>query len=92
MLLGFIVAIIGLVYIIQGGKNRRVYAEGLVTTSIFTYCLYAGNILMQTGLSMISNSLPFSSITIPAFMFIYQAILRAEEDFLFNILEKGFDD
>ncbi|AWV99416.1 methyltransferase family protein [Arcticibacterium luteifluviistationis] len=104
MIIGFIVAIIGqatriatigLVYIIRGGKNRRVYAEDLVTTGIFAHCrnpLYVGNILMLAGLGIASNSLLFMAVIIPAFLFIYQAIVRAEEDFLSNKFGKGFDE
>ena len=32
---------IGLVYIIRGGKDRRVYAEDLVVTGIFAHCRIA---------------------------------------------------
>src|SRR5437762_13769418 len=49
---------IGLVYIIRGGKDRRVYAEDLVVTGIFAYCrnpLYVGNILILVGLRMPSK-------------------------------------
>lgn len=103
MLVGFIVAFIGqatrvatigLVYIIRGGKNRRVYAEDLVTTGLFSHCrnpLYVGNILMLAGLGIASNSLLFMAVIIPAFLFIYQAIVRAEENFLSNKFGAGFD-
>src|SRR6478735_12323431 len=69
MLIGFSVTIIGqliriitigLVYIIRGGKDRRVYAEDLVTTGIFSHCrnpLYVGNILILAGVGILSNSL-----------------------------------
>src|SRR5687768_16881211 len=56
------VATIGLVYIIRGGKNRQIYAEGLVTEGIFSHCrnpLYVGNILIIIGLGVMSNSLFF---------------------------------
>ncbi len=41
---------IGLIYIVRGGKDRRIYAEGLVTEGIFFHCrnpLYVGNILVM---------------------------------------------
>lgn len=78
---------IGLAYIIRGGKNRRVYAEDLVTDGLFSHCrnpLYVGNILMLLGLGFIANSLIYLLIVFPLFVFIYQAIVRAEEDFLLN--------
>ncbi len=45
-------ATIGLAYIIRGGKDKKVYAEELVTSGIFNHCrnpLYVGNILMLLG-------------------------------------------
>ncbi|MFC1608432.1 isoprenylcysteine carboxylmethyltransferase family protein, partial [Candidatus Latescibacterota bacterium] len=50
---GIRVITIGLVYIIRGGSNRRVYAKDLVTTGMFHHCrnpLYVGNILVLFGL------------------------------------------
>ncbi len=103
MLIGFAVTIIGqlirvvtigLVYIIRGGKNRRVYAETLVTTGIFSHCrnpLYVGNILILVGLGIASNSLIFMAIATPLFLFFYQAIVRAEENFLRNKFGAEFD-
>lgn len=79
------IATIGLKYIIRGGRKRKVYAEDLVTGGIFAHCrnpLYVGNILIVLGLTIIANSLPFYLVGIPAFLFIYYAIVRAEEAFL----------
>src|ERR1700712_602700 len=78
-------ATIGLAYIIRGGKNKKVYAEDLVTTGIFAHCrnpLYVGNILMLAGVGILSNSLLYMGIIIPVFIFIYQSIVLAEEAFL----------
>ena len=86
---------IGLVYIIRGGKNRRVHAETLVTTGIFSHCrnpLYVGNILILAGLGVASNSLIFMAIATPLFLFFYQAIVLAEENFLRNKFGQEFDD
>lgn len=103
MLIGFSVTIIGqlirvitigLVYIIRGGKNRRVYADTLVTTGIFSHCrnpLYVGNILILVGLGIASNSLIFMAIATPLFLFFYQAIVLAEENFLRNKFGAEFD-
>lgn len=94
LILGFIIGLsgqitrmstIGLVYIIRGGKNRQVYAEELVTSGIFSHCrnpLYVGNILMIVGLGIMSNTVFFILVLIPLFLFFYQAIVRAEENFL----------
>ncbi len=76
---------IGLQYIIRGGKDRRVYAEELVTGGIFKHCrnpLYVGNILILFGLGFVANSWVFVLLIGPLFVFFYQAIVRAEEDFL----------
>lgn len=78
-------ATIGLAYIIRGGKDHKVYAEELVTQGIFNHCrnpLYVGNILMLLGVGILSNSLIYVGILIPLFLFIYQAIVLAEENFL----------
>lgn len=76
---------IGLVYIIRGGRHRQIYAKELVTDGIFAHCrnpLYLGNILIITGLGIMSNSLVSLLIFLPLFVFAYQAIVIAEEDFL----------
>jgi protein-S-isoprenylcysteine O-methyltransferase Ste14 len=88
-------ATIGLAYIIRGGKDGRVYAESLVTTGIFSHCrnpLYLGNILMLLGVGILSNSLIYIAIVIPVFLFIYQAIVLAEENFLKKRFGHSFDD
>ena len=76
---------IGLAYIIRGGKDGKVYAEDLVTEGIFNHCrnpLYVGNILMLAGVGILSNSLLYLLVFIPFFLFVYQAIVLAEENFL----------
>jgi len=76
---------IGLAYILRGGRDKKVYADNLVTEGIFNHCrnpLYLGNILMLLGVGILSNSLIFLAIFIPLFLFIYQAIVLAEENFL----------
>lgn len=78
---------IGLKYIVRGGKNKKVYAQDLVTEGIFNHCrnpLYVGNILMLTGVGLLSNSLYFILFVVPLFCFIYQAIVLAEENYLQN--------
>lgn len=80
-------ATIGLAYIIRGGKGGKVYAEELVTNGIFAHCrnpLYVGNILMLAGVGILSNSLLYMAVFIPFFLFVYQAIVLAEEKFLRN--------
>lgn len=86
---------IGLAYIVRGGKEGKPYAEGLVTEGIFRHCrnpLYVGNILMLLGVGILANSLIYVAIVIPIFLFIYQAIVLAEENFLRGKFGSGFDN
>lgn len=86
---------IGLAYIVRGGKEGKPYAEGLVTEGIFKHCrnpLYVGNILMLLGVGILANSLFYVAIMIPVFLFIYQAIVLAEENFLRGKFGPGFDE
>jgi len=85
---------IGLAYIVRGGQNKKVYAENLVTEGIFHHCrnpLYVGNILMLLGVGLLSNSILFVGVLMPLFLFIYQAIVLAEENFLRNKFGKDFE-
>lgn len=85
---------IGLAYIVRGGQNKKVYAEKLVTEGIFHHCrnpLYVGNILMLLGVGILSNSALFVFILMPLFLFIYQAIVLAEEYFLRNKFGADFE-
>jgi protein-S-isoprenylcysteine O-methyltransferase Ste14 len=78
-------ATIGLKYIVRGGKDKKVYADGLVVEGMFRHCrnpLYVGNVMMLAGVGIMSNSLYFILIGIPFFIFLYQAIIRAEENYL----------
>ena len=88
-------ATIGLAYIIRGGKDGKVYAEDLVTTGIFNHCrnpLYVGNILMLAGVGILSNSLLYLLVFIPFFLFVYQAIVLAEENFLRGKFGEKFNE
>lgn len=86
---------IGLAYIIRGGKDKKVYAERLVTEGLFKHCrnpLYVGNILMLAGVGILSNSMIYTLIVLPLFLFIYQAIVLAEENFLRGKFGEEFND
>ncbi|MCY7409532.1 MAG: isoprenylcysteine carboxylmethyltransferase family protein [Chitinophagales bacterium] len=77
--------VMGLVNIQHGGRDRNIYSADLITDGIFSHCrnpLYIGNILILLGLGVAANSLLFILILIPLFIFFYQAIVIAEEDFL----------
>lgn len=76
---------IGLAYIVRGGKNRRIYAENLVTGGVFAHCrnpLYAGNILIVIGFMLISGNIMGIVLGSVVFMAIYRLIVFSEERFL----------
>ena len=82
---GIRVLVMGLVDILHGGKDRTIYSSALITDGIFSHCrnpLYIGNIMILLGLAIIANSLIFLLVLIPVFIFFYQGIVMAEEDFL----------
>lgn len=86
---------IGFVYIIRGGQNRRVHAENLVTEGIFAHCrnpMYVGNIAVASGMGLASNSWIFFVFITVVIIFIYEAIVRAEENFLRNKFGIEFDE
>ena len=86
---------IGLAYIVRGGKEGKPYAEGLITEGIFNHCrnpLYVGNILMLLGIGILDNSLVYVFIIVPLFIFIYQAIIMAEENFLHGKFGFAYDE
>ncbi|TKC02613.1 methyltransferase family protein [Pedobacter cryotolerans] len=85
---------ISLAYIVRGGRDKTVYADDLVTEGFFNHGrnpLYVGNILMLVGVGILMNSVVFMCIFIPLFLFIYQAIVLAEENFLRNKFGAQFD-
>ena len=87
-------ATIGLAYIERGGKDKKAYASHLVTEGVFNHCrnpLYVGNILKLVGLGILTNSLLYVAVFIPVFLFIYQAIVLAEENFLRGKFGLDFD-
>jgi protein-S-isoprenylcysteine O-methyltransferase Ste14 len=79
------VAVVGYRYIVRGGRNREVYAEGLVTSGFFALSrnpLYVGNLLILAGLFIIWNSPLMYAIGVPFFLLGYRAIVAAEESYL----------
>jgi protein-S-isoprenylcysteine O-methyltransferase Ste14 len=84
---------IGLRYVIRGGKNRRVYAEDLVTDGLYGHTrnpMYVGNLLILAGVAVASNSWGCVGIAIPLFTFVYIAIVAAEERYLRDKFGDGF--
>lgn len=76
---------IGLRYVIRGGRNRRVYAEELVTEGIYSHTrnpMYIGNLLIVAGVAVAANSWSTILIGVPMALFMYACIIAAEEQYL----------
>jgi protein-S-isoprenylcysteine O-methyltransferase Ste14 len=85
---------IGFEYIIRGGRNKRVYAENLVTEGFYRLCrnpMYVGNLLIVAGLAVASNSQTCLLVVIAIYVFVYIAIVAAEEAFLRNKFGAAYD-
>jgi protein-S-isoprenylcysteine O-methyltransferase Ste14 len=79
------VATIGYEYIRRGGRDGRVYAESLVQGGLFAHCrnpLYVGNILMAIGFLIVIGQGWLIVAGTAVVVFVYSAIVAAEEDFL----------
>lgn len=79
------VATIGLRYVVRGGRNRRVYADDLVTEGIYSHTrnpMYVGNLLIAIGLAIAANSWTTIAIAVPLGLFMYASIVAAEEQYL----------
>jgi protein-S-isoprenylcysteine O-methyltransferase Ste14 len=84
---------IGWQYIERGGKDRTPFASRLVTGGMYAYCrnaMYVGNILLGTGLMFATGNLEHGIIALVVLVFIYQAIVRAEEEFLRNEFKEEY--
>lgn len=78
---------IGLEYIVRGGLYRKIHAEKLVTSGIYSICrnpMYFGNLLILLGVGIFANSSLFVFLTTPVFVLLYIAIISAEQAFLEN--------
>lgn len=83
--------VIGLAYVVRGGKDGKVHAEELVQDGIFAHSrnpLYVGNVAVFLGLFLVLNSWAGYLVGVPAVFLAYYALVRAEETFL---LEKFGD-
>jgi protein-S-isoprenylcysteine O-methyltransferase Ste14 len=78
---------IGFDYIHRGGKEGQVYAGRLVRGGVYGIArnpMYVGNALIAIGMTMHFGSPAGYLIVIPFFLFVYQAIVAAEEYYLRN--------
>jgi len=86
---------IGLDYIVRGGRQGKVYADGLVISGIYAHTrnpMYVGHITIAIGLALASNSWPTVILTIPMVCFVYVAIVAAEENYLRGKFGTAFDE
>jgi protein-S-isoprenylcysteine O-methyltransferase Ste14 len=76
---------IGFDYIHRGGKNGKLYAGRLVQGGVYGLTrnpMYVGNALIAIGMTMHFGSPLGYVILMPLFLFIYHAIVAAEEAYL----------
>ena len=102
-LVGFVVALvgqtvriltIGFEYVVRGGRNRRVYADDLVTGGIYQLSrnpMYVGNLIILVGLALASNTWTCILVASVGFLFVYVAIVAAEESFLSRKFGAAYD-
>ncbi len=86
-------AVIGFRYIKRGGLNKKVYAENLVTDGFFGVCrnpLYVGNIMIYAGVLLMHGNPAVFMIGMAFFLFVYHAIVAAEEYFLRTNFGAGY--
>jgi len=86
---------IGFEYIHRGGKDGKVYAGRLVRGGMYGITrnpMYVGNGLIAIGMTVYFGSPLGYMILIPFFLFVYQAIIAAEEAYLQNKFLAEYDD
>lgn len=86
---------IGLEYVHRGGKNGQVYAGRLVRGGVYGITrnpMYVGNALIAIGMTMLLGSPLGYLLLIPFFLFVYQAIVAAEEAYLSDKFGRQYDD
>lgn len=86
---------IGFEYIHRGGKDGKVYASRLVRGGVYGLTrnpMYVGNGLIAIGTIVYFGSPAGYMILIPFFLFVYQAIIAAEEAYLQRTFGTEYDD
>ncbi len=77
--------VVGFAYIKRGGKNRRIYADDLVTEGVYAHVrnpMYVGNFLILVGLATIWGSPLAFAVGVSLVGFLYFAIVVSEEAYL----------
>jgi protein-S-isoprenylcysteine O-methyltransferase Ste14 len=86
---------IGLRYIVRGGREHRVYADDLVTEGLFRHTrnpLYVGKLFMVLGAGIAANRWPALLAIVGLYLFMYHAVVLAEEDYLRRKFGAAFDE
>jgi protein-S-isoprenylcysteine O-methyltransferase Ste14 len=86
---------IGFQYIHRGGKNGKVYANHLVSGGMYGVVrnpMYVGNALIAIGMAKYTGAPRAIIIVVPFFLFVYQAIVFAEEEYLRNKFGAEYDE
>jgi hypothetical protein len=86
---------IGFEYIHRGGKDGQVYAGRLVRGGVYGITrnpMYVGNALIAIGMTMYFGSPWGYLVVIPFFLFVYQAIIAAEESYLREKFGSEYED
>ena len=76
---------IGFDYIDRGGKNKQIHATFLAKRGMYALTrnpMYLGNALIAVGVIMTAGSPGMYLTVLPFFLFVYHAIVRAEEAYL----------
>ena len=86
---------IGFEYIHRGGKEGRVYAGRLVQGGAFGLVrnpMYIGNVLIAVGMTIYLRSPLAYIILVPLFVFLYQALIAAEEAYLCDRFGSDYEE
>jgi protein-S-isoprenylcysteine O-methyltransferase Ste14 len=86
--------VIGFAYIKRGGKNRRIYADDLVTEGVYAHVrnpMYIGNFLILVGLAILWGSPLAFAIGVPLVGLLYFAIVVSEEAYLREKFGAAYD-
>ena len=87
--------VIGLAYIVRGGKGKKIHADRLVQDGWFAHSrnpLYVGNMMVFLGLFIVLNSWWGYLVGVPFFYIAYLSITLAEEEFLRKEFGKEYED
>lgn len=76
---------IGYEYIKRGGRDKKVWADTLVTGGVYAHTrnpMYAGNLLIAFGFAALAHDPRVYLTVLPATVYAYYCIIQAEERFL----------